>query len=334
MLNEWGADPDRFEDEDSEIQVNVWLVGDIPIKVMLNSDPLGQKPYTKSTFIKQPGSFWGESLPETIADIQGMCNAVVRALSNNMALASGPITEVNIDRLASRENVETVTPLGFYQTVTDPMAAQAPAFRFHQPSDNSASLLRVYEYFSGLADNHSGIPAYIYGDTNVRGAGRTASGLSMLMGAAGKGIRQVVSYIDNEIIGPNIHRLYVFNMRYNENEDIKGDAVVIPRGAAIMSLKDTITARQLEALNYTNNPVDLQIMGLRGRAELLREAFRNLGLDADGIIPTDEALAQQEQGMQEQAAQGSMPAPENVAPGGAKAGGLNMVSGAQSGQAV
>ena len=71
-----------------------------------------------------------------------------------------------------------------------------------------------------LADDHSGIPSYVTGDLNVQGAGRTASGLSMLMGSAGKGIRQVVMHIDN-VIKPVIHRIFLYNMRYNEDESIK-----------------------------------------------------------------------------------------------------------------
>ena len=40
------------------------------IKAVLNYDPLGEKPYCKTSFIKTPGSFWGKGIPEVIEDLQ------------------------------------------------------------------------------------------------------------------------------------------------------------------------------------------------------------------------------------------------------------------------
>ena len=39
-------------------------------------------------------------------------------------------------------------------------------------------LMTVYEKFARIADEVTSIPAYVYGDTDIQGAGRTASGLS------------------------------------------------------------------------------------------------------------------------------------------------------------
>ena len=131
--------------------------------------------------------------------------------------------------------------------------------------------MAVYERFAKLADDHSGIPAYVYGDLNVQGAGRTASGLSMLMGSAGKGIRQVVMHIDHDIIHPLVHRQFVYNMRYDPDESIKGDVSIVPKGAINLAVKETVNVRRVEFLNATANPIDIQIMGLDGRSAIARE---------------------------------------------------------------
>ena len=146
----------------------------------------------------------------------------------------------------------------------------------------------VYDRFSKLADDHSGVPSYVTGDLNVSGAGRTASGLSMLMGSAGKGIRQIVMYIDNDIIKPIVQRQFIYNMRYDEDESIKGDVEIMARGAINLAVKETVNVRRVEFLNATANPIDIEIVGQDGRAALLREVAKGLQMPVDDIVPSRE----------------------------------------------
>lgn len=288
MLLEWGMDEEMIPDPDREYDANVWAVGNYIIKAVLNFDPLGEKPYAKSSYIKTPGAFWGKGIPEIIRDVQNVCNAAARALVNNMGIASGPQVEVNVDRLPANEEITQMFPWKIWQTLNDPMGSSAPAVRFGQPESRADELMRVYEQFSKLADDHSGIPAYIYGDTDVKGAGRTSSGLSMLMGAAGKGIRQVVGYIDHDVIKPIVHRQFIYNMRFDDDQSIKGDAQIVARGAVNLAVKETVNVRRLEFLNATANPIDMEIVGMDGRAAILREVAKGLQMPIEEIIPSRE----------------------------------------------
>lgn len=288
MLVEWGLDEDEIEDEHREYDANVWIVGNYVIKAILNYDPLGEKPYAKTSFIKRPGSFWGSGIPEIIEDIQSVCNAAARALVNNMGISSGPQVEVNLERIPPNEDITQLHPWKIWQVTNDPLGSSAPAVRFTQPDDNANTLLGVYDKFSKLADDHSGIPSYVYGDLNVQGAGRTSSGLSMLMGAAGKGIRQVVMHIDNDVIKPVVHRQFVYNMRYDEDETIKGDVEILPKGSINLAVKETVNIRRLEFLNATANQIDMEIVGRDGRAAILREVAKGLQMPVDDIIPSRE----------------------------------------------
>lgn len=151
--------------------------------------------------------------------------------------------------------------------------------------------MAVYEKFSRLTDDHSGIPGYVYGDLDVQGAGRTSSGLSMLMGAAGKGIRQVVMHIDMDVVKPIVERQFVYNMRYDEDESIKGDVEVVAKGAINLAVKETVNLRRIEFLNATSNPVDIEIIGREGRAAILREIAKGLQMDIDEVVPSREKSA-------------------------------------------
>jgi hypothetical protein len=329
MLIEWGMSEDEVPDDAREYDANVWLVGNYVIKAVLNYDPLGEKPYTKTSFIKCPGAFWGKGIPEIIEDLQSVCNAAARALVNNMGISSGPQVEVNVERLPPNEDITQLAPWKIWQTINDPVGSSAPAIRFTQPDSRASELVGVYEKFSRLADDHSGIPAYIYGDTDVQGAGRTASGLSMLMGAAGKGIRQVVMHIDADVIKPIVLRQFVYNMRYDEDEAIKGDVEVIARGAVNLATKETANLRRIEFLNATANPVDIEIIGKDGRANILREIVKSLQMPVDEIVPSREKMAYQDRIQAraamvaaEQQPQQAPGAPAITGPGGAPKGGM------------
>lgn len=291
MLVEWGMDEEMIPDQAKEYDANVWLIGNYVIKAVLNYDPLGEKPYAKTSFIKSPGAFWGKGIPEIIEDVQNVCNAAARSLVNNMGISSGPQVEVNLERIPPNEDITQLHPWKIWQVTNDPLGANAPAVRFTQPEDNANTLAAIYDKFAKLADDHSGIPSYVTGDLNVQGAGRTASGLSMLMGSAGKGIRQVVMHIDNDVIKPILQRIFLYNMRYNEDESIKGDLAIVPKGAVNLAVKETVNIRRIEFLNATGNEIDSQILGKEGRAAILREVAKGLQMPVDDIIPSKEKEA-------------------------------------------
>lgn len=289
-LLDWGLTEDEVTDKVKMYDACVWLVGRWVIKATLNYDPLGDKPYRITSAVKRPGALWGVSVPELIEDVQAMCNAAARALSNNMGIASGPQVEINRDRLAPGEVVTSIYPWKIWQTVSDPLGSGHPAINFTQPDDRSAPLMNVYKEFARMADDQSGIPAYAYGDGQVGGAGRTASGLSMLMGSAGKGIRQTVMHIDLDVIGPIVVSQYNWNMQYIDDESIKGDCECIPRGAITLANREQLNVRRVEFLQATANPIDSQIVGPKGRAALLREVAKGLAMPVDDIVPTDEQV--------------------------------------------
>jgi hypothetical protein len=68
----------------------------------------------------------------------------------------------------------------------------------------------------------------------------------------------------------------------------------------------------------TRNDVDMQVIGLRGRAELLREVFHRFDLKLDHIIPDAEELLKREEIMQMQILQKEQRRTGNLDKPGAK----------------
>ena len=319
MLKDWGIpEEDLGFDENREFEVEAILAGDEVIKCVINDDPLLRRPYYKASFQSIPGSWWGRSLPELMRDIQRMCNATARALSNNMGLASGPQIEIYVDRLAADEEIDEIHPLKVWQLTSDPTGAGGRAVQCHQPTSNAAELLAVYKEFELRADDATGIPRYAYGNERTGGAAQTASGLSMLLESASKGIKDAARYIDNGLIKPRIEYQFYWNIITDEDLDFTGDVNVVPKGSQALTMKGSQEMRRNEFLGILANPTYQQIVGVEGIAEILREMAKSLGL-GENIIPSRIELkkreAEQKQMAQQQAEREAQQAQEKNAVG-------------------
>lgn len=307
LLKDWGMED--ISDPTQEYHVEAWLIGSHVIRAVLNYDPLCRKPYYAASYERVPGNVWGNSIPDLVKDPQDIANATARALVNNMALASGPQVGVLVDRLASGEDITQLSPWRIWQLKSNPLGGSTTErpIDFFQPQSNANELLQVFERFSQMADEYSGIPRYLTGDT-TGGAGRTASGLSMLINNAGKSIKQVISNIDNGLMQPLLDRLYYHNMRYEADPDLKGDVKIVARGASALVAKETAQVRRQEFLAATANPIDMQITGIEGRAAVLREVAQSLDMNADRVVPPNDVLRQKL--MAAAALAGGAPSPE------------------------
>lgn len=290
LLVDWGMDREKVPDLNAEYEINAWLIGNYIIRAVMNEDPLGNRPYDLASFEEIPGAFWGLGVPEIMKDLQDLCNAAARSLVNNMAIGSGPQVEVHTDRLPVGEDISAIRPWKIWQTLSDPHGTNNPAVRFHNPGAHAKELMDVYNHFSNLADEYTGIPKYAYGEGGGgSGAAGTASGLSMLMSAAARGIKQVISNLDRPIEG-TITRTFIWNMINDEDQSIKGDLKIQAKGSTSLVAKEQQMIRRNEFLAQTNNPVDMQIMGIEGRAELLRESVKSFDITVDNVVPDRETL--------------------------------------------
>ena len=308
-IEDWGLVIPDTEDENKYWEIEAILVGTEVIKCKLNDDPLKRRPYYKASYQNIPGAFWGRSLPSLMRDIQRMCNACARALASNMGLAAGPQIELYIDRLADAGDIEEIKPLKIWQVTNDPTGAQGRAINFFQVPSIANELLGVYEKFEQKADDATGIPRYSYGNERVGGAAQTASGLSMLLESATKSIKDAIRHIDVGLIVPRVEYQFFWNIIKNK-VPYTGDIDVLALGSSTLTMKGAQTAKRQEFLQITANENDQKLMGPEGRAELLRQLGKDLGLTTK-IVPSrlelrkkiEEEKAQQQQMMEMQAQQ-------------------------------
>ncbi len=306
LLKQWNIGEDI--DEDAVYDIVAWVIDGEVIKVNLNPDPLGRRPYHIASYENVPGSFWGRGLPDILRDVQGVANASIRALVNNMSLASGPQVVIDIDRLAEGEELTNLTPWRIWQVSSGYNAQSAsPVMQFFQPNSNAAELLNVLNSMYQLADEFSLIPRYMAGQQPAGTVGRTASGLSMLLNAANKGLKRVVAELDVRVLEPLLRQLYTYDMMYEDLPEYAADIEIVARGAIGVMQEDTLQVRRNEFLQITANPLDSQIIGVEGRAAVLREVAKGLGMDVNDIVPDLQKIKELEQMQQLQQMQGGAP---------------------------
>jgi len=85
-----------------------------------------------------------------------------------------------------------------------------------------------------------------------------------------------------------VRRQFDWNMQYDEDSDLKGDVEIVTTGAVAVMVKEQMSERRMNFLNVTNNPVDLRLTGMEGRANVLREAASALEMSNSEVVKTAE----------------------------------------------
>jgi len=307
QLLDFGLPPEQVADPLADYAAEVWVIGRYVIKAEINGDSLGRRPYHKTSMRLRPGSFWGEGLPEVIADCQDMANRTARAMSNNQAISSGPQVGVDIAQFAEGENITALTPWHIWQFDMSRNQTTRPPMWFFQPDSRVAELKTVFEFFLAMADESSAIPRYLGGQNPQTGAAGTASGLSMLMGNTSKGLKRIISNVDIHVVEPAITRTFETLLLFGLVETYRGDIKIVARGSTALIAKEQAMLRRNEFLQIvTGSPLIQNIMGLPAIADLLRAHVRDLAIGADDAIPTGEEL-QRRMAAAMQAAQNAPP---------------------------
>ena len=289
------------DDELRDYHVQVWVIGSHVIKCHLSPSPRQRHPYFITSFEKVPGTPVGNGLTDLLADIQEASNATLRSLINNISISSGPQVVINDDMLAPEENGEDLYPWKRWHTRSDPMTSGSKQpISFFMPASNAQVLMDVYKQLVEIADDVSAIPKYVGGQAGG-GAGRTASGLAMLMGNASKILQTVSANIDRDVIEGSMVQLQDLLLLTDTSGLLTGEERLTVQGVNVAIQRETLRQRQIEFLQHTNNPTDMKIMGMKGRATVLRSVSTTIGMPGEDIVPPEEQIEKMQ--MAEQKAQ-------------------------------
>lgn len=292
LLIEWGTE-DQV-DPHIQYQVNCWKIGDHVIKAVINPDTLGRKPYHVSSWAKNPEWIWGEGLLEFCAPIEDAMNAIIRALINNAAIASGPMVEEDKDRV---EENTPIYPWRKIRSTSMQMKNDGPAVNYYQPQMHLQELISAWQFLSKILDEMT-VPAYAQGASQSGVTAGTATVFTQLLAAATRSIKSVVANLDDDVFTPYIQMSYDNLMKFTEDDTIKGDARVVAKGVSGLLAREQQSHQKIELLQMVANPAYMQILGAKNIGALLSQIIKGQDIKLPDLDRLDgdenaEAMVQQ-----------------------------------------
>jgi hypothetical protein len=299
VLEYWGTvDIDMLEDQDIEIpeelkdfdelQANVWMCNNKIIRMVLNPFKPSKIPYHSAPYELNPYSFFGVGIAENMDDTQTLMNGFMRMAVDNAVLSGNLIMELDETNLVPGQDLSLYPGKVFRRQGGAPGQA---IFGTKFPNVSSENMM-LFDKARQLSDESTGMPSFAHGQTGVSGVGRTASGISMLMGAAQGGIKTVVKNVDDYLLRPLGEGFFRFNMQFDFDPEIKGDLEVKARGTESLMANEVRSQRLMQFLQIASSPALAPFAKFQ---YVIREIAASLDLDPDKVTNNmDEAVLQAE----------------------------------------
>jgi len=299
FMNEIGMESD--EDELGQVQVNVWICGNQILRAVANPFTPMRIPYQIFPYEISPYQIWGIGIPENMEDAQLLMNGHVRMAIDNLSLAGNLVFDVDETSLVPGQNYE-IFPGKVFRRQSGVTGTAVNGIKFPNTAGEN---IQMYDKARQLADEETGIPSIMHGQTGVTGTGRTAAGLSMLLGSAGLSIKTVIKNIDDHLLKPLGEAFFQWNMQFNEdNPDIEGDLEIKPKGVASVMQKEVRSQRLVALLQTVANPMLAPFIKI---PNLIKELAISQDIDPDSLVNDmnqAQIYAEMLKGMQPDAQQG------------------------------
>ena len=276
--NEVGLEGSETMSEFDQVQVNVWVCGGMILRCVMNPFTPARLPFQAFPFEINPYQLWGVGVAENMEYSQKLMNGHYRMAIDNLALAGNLVFDVDEASLVPGQNMD-IFPGKIFRRQSGVTGTAINGLKFPNTAPEN---IQMYQISRQLADEDTGIPSILHGQTGVTGTGRTAAGLSMLMGSAGLAMKTVIKNIDDHLLKPLGESLFQWNMQFNETmEDIQGDLEIKPRGVAAVMQKEVRTQRLTALLQTVANPMLAPFIKI---PNLIKELAIAQDIDPDTLV--------------------------------------------------
>jgi len=261
-----------------QLQVNVWVCGNEVIRFVLNPFTPARIPFHVFPYEINPYQIFGTGVPENMEDAQLLMNGHMRMAIDNLALAGNLVFDVDEASLVPGQNMD-IFPGKIFRRQSGVTGTAINGLKFPNTAPEN---IQMYQLSRQLADEETGIPSIMHGQTGVSGTGRTAAGLSMLMGGANLSMKTVIKNIDDYLLKPLGEAYFQWNMQFNDDSpDIVGDLEIKPRGTAAVMQKEVRSQRLTALLQTTMNPMLAPFVKI---PNLIRELAIAQDIDPDSLV--------------------------------------------------
>ena len=286
LVEEAGIEmPEGIEDDLDEVQINAWVSNGHILRLVLNPFTPARNPFMVCPYEINPYQFFGVGIPENMDDAQTIMNGHARMAIDNLALAGNLVFDVDETMLVPGQDM-TVFPGKIFRRQSGQTGQSIHGLRFPNTAPEN---MQMFDKFRQLADESTGIPSYSHGQTGIQSTTRTASGMSMLMGAAALNIKTVVKNVDDYLLKPLGETFFQWNMQFNKDiPDIQGDLDVKAQGTSSLMQKEVRSQRLMTFMQVASNQFLAPFVKWHS---IIREIAKSMDIDPDQLVNDPEKAA-------------------------------------------
>ena len=286
LVEEAGIEmPDEISDDLDEVQINAWISNGQILRLVLNPFTPARNPFMVCPYEINPYQFFGVGIPENMDDAQTIMNGHARMAIDNLALAGNLVFDVDETMLVPGQDM-TVYPGKIFRRQSGQTGQAIHGLRFPNTAPEN---MQMFDRFRQLADESTGIPSYSHGQTGIQSTTRTASGMSMLMGAAALNIKTVIKNIDDYLLKPLGEAFFHWNMQFNKDiPEIQGDLDVKARGTSSLMMKEVRSQRLMTFMQVASNQFLAPFVKWHS---IIKEIAKSLDVDPDQVVNDPEQAA-------------------------------------------
>ena len=277
--------PDGFDSELDEVQINAWVCNGHILRLVLNPFTPARNPFMVCPYEINPYQFFGVGIPENMDDAQTIMNGHARMAIDNLALAGNLVFDVDETMLVPGQDM-SVYPGKIFRRQSGQTGQAIHGLKF--PS-TAVENMQIFDRFRQLADESTGIPSYSHGQTGINSTTRTASGMSMLMGAAALNIKTVIKNIDDYLLKPLGETLFQWNMQFNKDmPEIEGDLNIKAQGTTSLMTKEVRSQRLMTFMQVASN----QFLAPHIKwHSIIKEIAKSMDVDPEQVLNDPEQAA-------------------------------------------
>ena len=267
--------PKELKDSD-QLNVNIWVCNGQVLRLVMNPFKPALIPYYAVPYEVNPYSFFGVGIAENMDDTQTLMNGFMRMAVDNAVLSGNLLIEVDETNLVPGQDL-SVYPGKVFRRQGGAPGQGIFGTKFPNVAGEN---MQLFDKARVLADESTGFPSFAHGQTGVTGVGRTASGISMLMGAANGSIRNVIKNVDDYLLSPLGKAFFNFNMQFDYDPEIRGDLEVKSQGTESLMANEVRSQRLMQFLQVAQNPT---LAPFAKMDYIIREIAISMDLDPDKV---------------------------------------------------
>ncbi|MBT7755469.1 MAG: hypothetical protein HN726_04720 [Candidatus Magasanikbacteria bacterium] len=289
--------PANQEGKPMHMPVVVTVLGSKVLRAIENPFD-GRLPYDFCYWQEQEDSIWGSGIYEAIRDDQSMMNFIYGMIVEGKTMSAQPMVAINPNAFDSTQDdfyemyAGKVWRLKSGESVNDAFKSVIIPDVTHGLVD----LLKIIERNTDLASGQ--VPIGM--GSGAQYQTKTATGMQILNENSNKLTSGVVRSLNN-MVTSNVQAIYHWLMADSQDPSIKGDFLCLAKSYDTFMAKEVTIQQVLQLIQVVG-----QVPEMRNRFNFEKLAVplkAGLGLEIDGLIKSEEEMAQDSQQQQQQAAQ-------------------------------